>query len=80
MKTYTHCLHDIDSGRLPRWAKQPVPEIATQYWKLGPSATIRDLILAIRADEQCHSHVNHTFSSMDQDDTNPFGKGAHVVP
>lgn len=39
---------------------------------------MRDVILAIRADEACHSHVNHTFGSMRTDETNPFTK--HVIP
>lgn len=36
---------------------------------------MRDLLLAVRADEANHSHVNHTFAGMRQDDINPF-KGA----
>lgn len=80
VKTYTHCLHDIDTGKLPSWQNKKVPEIAIKYWLLKPEATLRDLILAIRADEQCHSHVNHTFSSMPSDQTNPFDKNSHTVP
>jgi threonyl-tRNA synthetase len=42
---------------------------------------MRDLILAVRADEACHSHVNHTFAALSQDEANPFtGKGSDVVP
>lgn len=57
-----------------------VPEIALDYWKLGEDATMRDLLLSIRADEACHSHVNHTFSQMASDDKNPFNTGTHTVP
>lgn len=57
-----------------------VPEIARDYWKLGEDATMRDLLLSIRADEACHSHVNHTFSQMALDDKNPFNTGTHTVP
>jgi hypothetical protein len=32
----------------------------------------RDLVLAIRADEACHSHVNHKLSEINQDAPNPF--------
>lgn len=28
--------------------------------RLGENAKVRDLLLAVRADEACHSHVNHT--------------------
>lgn len=33
---------------------------------------MRDVILAIRADEAAHAHVNHTFSLLDADAPNPF--------
>lgn len=80
VKTYTHCLSDIDAGKLPQWENKKVPEIAQKYWLLPPEATIRDLILAVRADEACHSHVNHTFSSMEPAAQNPFDKHSHTVP
>lgn len=80
VKTYTHCLSDIDAGKLPQWDTKTVPEVAQKYWLMPPNATIRDLILAVRADEACHSHVNHTFSSMDTNQQNPFDKHSHMVP
>ena len=36
---------------------------------------MRDVILAIRADEAHHRQVNHTLSSMDPKKPNPFGPG-----
>lgn len=33
---------------------------------------MRDLLLAVRADEANHRDVNHTFSSLKADDDNPF--------
>jgi len=57
-----------------------VPDIARDYWKLGDKATMRDLLLSVRADEACHSHVNHTFAELDEDEKNPFAVGTHVVP
>lgn len=33
---------------------------------------MRDVILAIRADEAAHAHVNHIFSILHEDDPNPF--------
>lgn len=81
VRTYTHMLHDIDSGgALAHWATAPAPSMAVDYWRLDAHATLRDLVLAVRADEACHSHVNHTFSGMRPDQTNPFGSGNHEVP
>ena len=36
---------------------------------------MRDVLLAIRADEGHHREVNHTLGSMKSSDTNPFGPG-----
>ena len=80
VRTYTHLIKDIDEGKLKEWADAPVPTIALNYWRLNADATIRDLVLVVRADEACHSHVNHTFAGMKADDTNPFSPGAHEVP
>ena len=40
---------------------------------------MRDLLLNVRADEACHSHVNHTFSELKQSDDNPFMRGNHEI-
>lgn len=40
---------------------------------------MRDLLLNVRADEACHSYVNHTFSTLNQTDDNPFVKGNHEI-
>ena len=54
------------------------PAIAVAYWKLSAeTATMRDVILAIRADEAAHAHVNHTFSLIDVDAPNPFSAAVH---
>lgn len=78
VRTYTHALEDIDAGKL--WAGKPAPPFARAYWRLPEDATMRDLILVVRADEACHSHVNHTFSGMKGHEPNPFGVGSHQVP
>jgi threonyl-tRNA synthetase len=80
VKTYTHAIHTIDAGKLPEWNSLPVPKIAKDYWKLADDATMRDLLLNVRADEACHSHVNHTFGSLEPDADNPFAVGNHTVP
>ena len=57
-----------------------VPDIATDYWQLGEDATMRDLLLSVRADEACHCHVNHTFSELEANAKNPFAIGTHEIP
>ena len=38
VKTYTHCLKEIDEGRLKMWCRMKAPEIAVEYWKLPVSS------------------------------------------
>jgi hypothetical protein len=75
VKTYTHAIADVDSGKLPSWSNKPAPEIAVSYWRLGEGATMRDLLLAVRADEACHKHVNAVFAELKTDQPNPFNPG-----
>ena len=72
MRTYTRLADDLSNGNLPEWEGLEVPDIARSYWRLKPDARFVDLILAIRADEAQHRDVNHTFSSIGLDQTNPF--------
>lgn len=58
--SYTHYLAEIDEGRSPN---VPAPEIAKRYWKLPDTATLRDVVLVVRADEAHHRDVNHAFSN-----------------
>lgn len=59
VKTYTRLIDDIDreDGPLREWRKKPAPDMAKKYWKLGNDATVRDVILAIRADEAHHRYL-----------------------
>ncbi|XP_067020680.1 uncharacterized protein [Acropora muricata] len=75
VKTYTHCLECIDSGKLPLWKNQLAPKIAINYWQLPQGSTMRDVILAIRADEAHHRVVNHTLSTLPLCSPNPFLPG-----
>ncbi|KAK2076919.1 hypothetical protein QBZ16_005147 [Prototheca wickerhamii] len=80
VKTYTRALEDMDAGRLPEWKDLPAPKIAQDYWKLPEGATMYELLLNVRADEACHSHVNHTFAELKPNDTNPFVPGTVHLP
>jgi len=73
--TYTDIIKTIDTGGLPMWKMLPAPEIAVKYWELSPEAKMRDVILAIRADESHHRDVNHTFASLKKGQRNPFKPG-----
>ncbi len=58
--SYTHYLAEIDEGRS---ANVPAPAIARRYWGLGEDATLRDVVLVVRADEAHHRDVNHGFAN-----------------
>ena len=59
--TYTHCIADLDAGRLPGWSATRAPPIAINYWRLPQDAMLKDVLLAIRADEAIHRDANHVF-------------------
>ncbi|CAK8697525.1 uncharacterized protein LOC143456429 [Clavelina lepadiformis] len=73
--TYTDCLAAIDTGELKMWSRMKAPEIAVEYWKLKDDAMMRDVILAIRADEAHHRTVNHELSNRKPDEPNPYPPG-----
>jgi ubiquinol oxidase len=58
--SYTHYLAEIDEGRSPN---VPAPEIAKRYWGLADDATLRDVVLVVRADEAHHRDVNHGYAN-----------------
>ena len=57
--SYTRYLAEIDAGRQPN---VPAPELAKRYWSLDADATLRDVVLVVRADEAGHRDVNHGFA------------------
>lgn len=59
--SYTEYLAGVDAGT---HANVPAPEIAIRYWKLKPEARLREVILAVRADEAGHRDVNHGFADQ----------------
>ena len=58
--SYTHYLREIDEGRSDN---VPAPAIARSYWGLPEEATLRDVVLVVRADEAHHRDVNHGFAN-----------------
>jgi len=65
--SYSQYLHEIDSGRVEN---VPAPQIAKDYWRLPANARLREVVLAVRADEAGHRDVNHGFA----DELRPQGK------
>jgi ubiquinol oxidase len=57
--SYTLYLQEIDEGRS---ANVAAPAIAKRYWGLADDATLRDVVLVVRADEAHHRDVNHGFA------------------
>lgn len=54
--SYTHYLKELDEGRIENI---PAPDIAKAYWNLAQDARLRDVLLAVRQDEEEHRDVNH---------------------
>ncbi|KAF7793036.1 hypothetical protein EIP86_004141 [Pleurotus ostreatoroseus] len=63
----------MEAGRIPEWTNKPAPDIAKDYWRLDPDATMLDLIYAVRSDETTHRFVNHSLANLNhKTDVNPF--------
>ncbi|ELU14203.1 hypothetical protein CAPTEDRAFT_151460 [Capitella teleta] len=73
--TYTKLLKEIETGNMQHWLTQPASQVAIHYWNLAEDAKMRDVILAIRADEAHHRVVNHTLGSLKPTDWNPYRPG-----
>ncbi|MEM7702198.1 MAG: alternative oxidase [Pseudomonadota bacterium] len=56
--SYTSYLAEVDAGRHENVS---APQIAIDYWQLPQDARLRDVIIAVRADEAEHRDVNHSF-------------------
>lgn len=57
--SYSQYLVEIDEGRTPN---PPAPKSAIEYWNLSSDATLRDVVIAVRADEARHRDTNHSFA------------------
>eukprot|EP01054_Gregarina_sp_Poly1_P005743 Gregarina_sp_Poly_1__5742@NODE_3019_length_1447_cov_301_934058_g1909_i0_p1_GENE_NODE_3019_length_1447_cov_301_934058_g1909_i0NODE_3019_length_1447_cov_301_934058_g1909_i0_p1_ORF_typecomplete_len178_score17_02AOX/PF01786_17/3_5e66COQ7/PF03232_13/0_0073_NODE_3019_length_1447_cov_301_934058_g1909_i05641097 len=74
VKTYTDLVHKIDQDKLPGF-KTLAPRACQVYYQLPETATLRDVFLAMRADEAHHREVNHTFADLAPNSINPFPPG-----
>lgn len=59
--SYTEYLAGVDDGK---YENVPAPQLAIDYWKLKPDATLRDVIIVVRNDEAVHRDVNHDFANQ----------------
>ena len=59
--SYSEYLAEIDNGKI---LNRPAPKIAVDYWNLGSDATLRDVVIAVRADEAGHRDKNHEFADQ----------------
>lgn len=78
--SYTAYLAEIDAGRADN---PPAPDIAIRYWGLPATARLRDVVIAVRADEAGHRDVNHAFadaltSAPAQGRAHPVGEPARL--
>ena len=70
--SYTHFLAQIDRGEQENVA---APQIAIDYWKMAPEATLRDVVLLVREDEAGHRDRNHGFADALLRGERPVGLG-----
>ena len=59
--SYTLYLAEIDKGAVEN---VPAPRIAIDYWHLPEDARLRDVVLAVRRDEEELRDVNHDFANQ----------------
>ena len=77
VRSYDHYLSEIDAGNLEN---VPAPQIAIDYWNLDAAATLRDVVVVVRADEAGHRDRNHGFADAIKGGLNPGGltSGGHT--
>ena len=59
--SYTQYLAQIDAGLVEN---VPAPQIAIDYWHLAPNARLREVVIAVRADEAGHRDRNHEMADQ----------------
>jgi len=69
--SYTQYLQQIDDGAVDN---VPAPKIAIDYWKLPADARLRDVVIAVRADEAGHRDVNHALADAYREKDRPTAR------
>ena len=59
--SYTEYLKEIDEGRTENIK---APKIAIDYYNPDKNATLRDVVIAVRKDEEGHRDVNHDMADQ----------------
>jgi ubiquinol oxidase len=59
VRSYTNYLELIDKGVIENVS---APDLAIQYYKMNKDATLKDMIINVRADEAKHADVNWRYS------------------
>ena len=59
--SYTEYLKEIDEGRTENIK---APKIAIDYYNLSQDATLRDVVITVRKDEEGHRDVNHDMADQ----------------
>ena len=59
--SYSCYLQEVDNGAIDNI---PAPKVAIDYWNLAADARLREVIIAVRADEANHRDVNHDFANQ----------------
>jgi ubiquinol oxidase len=59
--SYTLYLEELDAGHIENIS---APQLAIDYWNLAQDARLRDVIIAVRADEAEHRDVNHRYADL----------------
>ena len=62
--SYTSYLKAIDLGKIENI---DAPDIAKNYYRLGPNAKIREVVKAVREDERGHAQENHKMADYIKD-------------
>lgn len=77
--SYTKYLEELDAGRAEN---VPAPQSAIEYWSLPKAARLRDVVIAVRADEEAHRDTNHRFADSlgRQRNGSPRGAAAPSTP
>lgn len=69
---YTDFLAQVAAGAVENG---PAPRVAIDYWKPHKDAQLQEAIIAVRADEAKHRHVNHSFAATLAKDSGQHGAG-----